>query len=178
MQSRQSRHLLLSLVRSKTELDGFALKQTLELSDGPAISLIGLVSSEEKWIQPAVLEKIRQAKSILGSKSRIASLSWLLRPTQTTFEFPVPMAGLFDQLQEMPKPIVVLASGDPGYFGLVRLAALSLPRNSFEVIPSASSIAWAFARLGVNWEDATVISFHGRKYEASLAERGVSLLQP
>ncbi len=178
MQSRQSRHLLLSLVRSKTELDGFALKQTLELSDGPAISLIGLVSSEEKWIQPAVLEKIRQAKSILGSKSRIASLSWLLRPTQTTFEFPVPMAGLFDQLQEMPKPIVVLASGDPGYFGLVRLAALSLPRNSFEVIPSASSIAWAFARLGVNWEDATVISFHGRKYEASLAELARSLATP
>ncbi|NNN12820.1 MAG: precorrin-6y C5,15-methyltransferase (decarboxylating) subunit CbiE [Acidimicrobiaceae bacterium] len=154
------------------------MQQNLDSTDGPGISFIGLLSSEEKWIQPTVLEKIRQAKSIVGSKNRIASLSWLVGPTQTTFEFPSPMADIFDQMQKMPKPIVVLASGDPGYFGIVRLAALSLPKNSFEVIPNASSVAWAFARLAVNWEDATVISFHGRKHGSSLAELESSLVNP
>ena len=125
-----------------------------------------------------MLDKIRQAKSIVGSKERIASLSWLIGPTQTTFEFPSPMADIFDQMQKMPKPVVVLASGDPGYFGIVRLAALSLPKNSFEVIPGASSVAWAFARLGVNWEDAVIISFHGRNYGASLAELESNLTNP
>ncbi len=145
---------------------------------GAAVSIVGLASTDSKWIQPAMLEKIRQAKSIVGSSSKIAKLSWLIEPNQEVFAFPSPMVDIFDQIPAMAKPVVVLASGDPGFFGIVRLAGERLPKDSFEVFPNASSVAWAFARLGINWEDATVISFHGRNQNDSLDELARVLNNP
>jgi precorrin-6B C5,15-methyltransferase / cobalt-precorrin-6B C5,C15-methyltransferase len=57
-------------------------------------------------------------------------------------------------------PAVVLASGDPGFFGIVR--ALRRAGLDVEVRPAPSSAAVAFARLGLPWDDALVVSAHGR----------------
>jgi len=57
-------------------------------------------------------------------------------------------------------PAVVLASGDPGFFGIVR--ALRARRIRPAVLPAVSSVALAFARLGLDWDDALVLSAHGR----------------
>jgi precorrin-6B C5,15-methyltransferase / cobalt-precorrin-6B C5,C15-methyltransferase len=54
----------------------------------------------------------------------------------------------------------VLASGDPGFFGIVRaLRERGLPAT---VLPAVSSVALAFARAGLPWDDAAVVSAHGR----------------
>ncbi|MGI5231545.1 precorrin-6y C5,15-methyltransferase (decarboxylating) subunit CbiE [Actinoallomurus sp. CA-142502] len=55
---------------------------------------------------------------------------------------------------------VVLASGDPGFFGIVR--ALRERGHTPEVLPAVSSVAGAFARIGLPWDDAVVVSAHGR----------------
>lgn len=57
---------------------------------------------------------------------------------------------------------VVVAEGDPGFFGVVR--ALRRPEHGLEleVLPAVSSVAAAFARAGMAWEDAQVVSTHGR----------------
>lgn len=61
--------------------------------------------------------------------------------------------------------VVVLASGDPGFFGIVRrLSALT----ELVVHPAPSSIALAFARLGIPWDDALVVSAHGRDPHAAI----------
>jgi len=62
----------------------------------------------------------------------------------------------------------VLASGDPGFFGIVRRLAERLGRERLDVRPAPSSVAVAFARLGVPWDDALVVSGHGRAPEAAL----------
>jgi precorrin-6Y C5,15-methyltransferase (decarboxylating) len=63
--------------------------------------------------------------------------------------------------------VVVLASGDPGFFGITRrLAAAHLP---FTVLPSPSSVATAFARLGLPWDEAVVVSAHGRPIGPALS---------
>ncbi|MGA5699424.1 precorrin-6y C5,15-methyltransferase (decarboxylating) subunit CbiE [Peterkaempfera bronchialis] len=58
---------------------------------------------------------------------------------------------------------VVVAEGDPGFFGVVR----TLRRPEFglelEVLPAVSSVAAAFARAGMPWDDALVVSAHGRR---------------
>ena len=59
-------------------------------------------------------------------------------------------------------PVVVLASGDPGFFGIVRLLAEHFGRGDLRVIPAVSSVALAFARAGIAWEDAVTVSAHGR----------------
>ncbi len=55
---------------------------------------------------------------------------------------------------------VVLASGDPGLFGPVRV--LRSEDVEAEVVPAVSSVALAFARAGLPWDDAVVASAHGR----------------
>jgi len=54
----------------------------------------------------------------------------------------------------------VLASGDPGFFGIVR--ALRERGLAVVVLPAVSSVALAFARAGLPWDDAVVVSAHGR----------------
>ncbi|MGD1218244.1 MULTISPECIES: precorrin-6y C5,15-methyltransferase (decarboxylating) subunit CbiE [Streptomyces] len=58
--------------------------------------------------------------------------------------------------------VVVLASGDPGFFGIVRALAGRFGPDQLDVHPGVSSVATAFARLGVPWDDAVVVSAHGR----------------
>jgi precorrin-6Y C5,15-methyltransferase (decarboxylating) len=58
--------------------------------------------------------------------------------------------------------VVVLASGDPGFFGIVRALAERFGAERLDVRPGVSSVAAAFARLGLTWDDAVVVSAHGR----------------
>lgn len=58
--------------------------------------------------------------------------------------------------------IVVLASGDPGLFGIVRALAGRFGPGALDVRPAAPSVAVAFARVGLPWDDAVVVSAHGR----------------
>ncbi|MEZ0064853.1 precorrin-6Y C5,15-methyltransferase (decarboxylating) [Streptacidiphilus sp. MAP12-20] len=58
--------------------------------------------------------------------------------------------------------VLVLASGDPGFFGIVRALAERFGTAALDVRPGVSSIARAFARLGAPWDDAVVVSAHGR----------------
>ncbi|MFF3466385.1 precorrin-6y C5,15-methyltransferase (decarboxylating) subunit CbiE [Streptomyces sp. NPDC002619] len=58
--------------------------------------------------------------------------------------------------------VVVLASGDPGFFGIVRALAERFGPALLDVRPGVSSVATAFARLGLPWDDAVVVSAHGR----------------
>ncbi|WP_329140578.1 precorrin-6y C5,15-methyltransferase (decarboxylating) subunit CbiE [Streptomyces sp. NBC_01476] len=57
---------------------------------------------------------------------------------------------------------VVLAGGDPGFFGVVR--ALRDPEHGLEVevIPGVSAVAQAFARAGMPWDDARVVAATSR----------------
>lgn len=59
--------------------------------------------------------------------------------------------------------VCVLASGDPLFFGIGGLVAKTLGAASVEIIPAPSSVQLAFSRLGLKWEDAEVISVHGRR---------------
>ena len=60
-------------------------------------------------------------------------------------------------------PVVVLASGDPGFFGIVRLLGERFGAADLRVLPAVSSVALAFARAGVSWDDAVTVSAHGRE---------------
>ncbi|MET9735222.1 precorrin-6y C5,15-methyltransferase (decarboxylating) subunit CbiE [Streptomyces sp. NPDC006458] len=76
-----------------------------------------------------------------------------------------PLAPALDTIEgyvAKERPVVVLASGDPGFFGIVRALAERFGRELLDVRPGVSSVATAFARAGLPWEDAVVVSAHGR----------------
>lgn len=72
----------------------------------------------------------------------------------------VRLDAMFDELAAHDR-VCVLASGDPGFFGIVR--ALREHGLDYEVHPAASSVAAAFAAVGLAWDDAVVVSAHGRE---------------
>lgn len=58
-------------------------------------------------------------------------------------------------------PVAVLVTGDPGVASLARPVLRRFGREACKVIPGISSVQAAFARLGVDWLGARILSAHG-----------------
>jgi precorrin-6B C5,15-methyltransferase / cobalt-precorrin-6B C5,C15-methyltransferase len=63
------------------------------------------------------------------------------------------------------KQMVVLASGDPNFFGIAGYLACHLDLDALEIIPNVSAVQLAFARIKESWEDAAFASAHSRPIE-------------
>ena len=67
---------------------------------------------------------------------------------------------------------VVLATGDPNFFGIADFMIKNFGKNAVEIIPNVSTVQEAFARVKENWNDARFLSVHGRG-EVRSEESGV-----
>jgi len=63
------------------------------------------------------------------------------------------------------KRMVVLASGDPNFYGIASYLTAKLGRNVVDIIPNVSAMQLAFARIRESWEDAVFVSVHSRPIE-------------
>lgn len=123
------------------------------------VSIVGLHGGQ--WFGTAAEDALRRADVLIGAQRQLDLLP---------ADFPAQQMALGGALEEVldeaaaragaGERVCVLASGDPGFFGVVRLAAARVDALSIHPAPSAVSIA--FARVGINWEDALVVSAHGR----------------
>lgn len=68
----------------------------------------------------------------------------------------------------------LLASGDPGFFGIAAVVLRRLPADEVRVWPAVSSMQLAFARAGAGWGGARLASLHGRPLESLAAHLGAS----
>lgn len=59
-------------------------------------------------------------------------------------------------------PIVVLASGDPFFYGVGATLSRQIPASEMTVIPAPSSFSLAASRLAWPLQDVTILSLHGR----------------
>ena len=77
------------------------------------------------------------------------------------------LAEWLDQVAQAAETesVVVLASGDPLFFGVGRKLAERLGQDQVEFRPSVTSIQAAFALLKEPWNDVETISLHGREAE-------------
>ena len=66
------------------------------------------------------------------------------------------------------RSIVVLASGDPLFFGIGARLVTALGGENVVIYPNISSVAAAFARIKEPWGNARVVSLHGRNNESVL----------
>ena len=69
------------------------------------------------------------------------------------------------------RQIAVLVSGDPGLYSMLSYLKRYLPAERLEVVPGISSIQLAFARAGMDWHDARIISLHGEARRKELLEQ-------
>jgi precorrin-6B C5,15-methyltransferase / cobalt-precorrin-6B C5,C15-methyltransferase len=102
------------------------------------------------------------AQVLVGTRRHLEAVG---NPEAKRLPFDGPLTGLLEVIGghvDAGERVCILASGDPGFFGIVRALAARFGSDAIEVHPAPSSVALAFARLGVPWDDAAVVSAHGR----------------
>ncbi len=133
------------------------------------ISVVGLVG--ESFGQDARIA-VGDATVLVGSTRQLALTAELRQGAAEQIELRGPLPALFDTIADRAdggQHVCVLASGDPGFFGIVGALSERFGRRRLVVHPAPSSVALAFARLGLPWDDATVVSAHGRPLPDALA---------
>ncbi|EKO14351.1 bifunctional cobalt-precorrin-7 (C(5))-methyltransferase/cobalt-precorrin-6B (C(15))-methyltransferase [Leptospira kirschneri] len=66
--------------------------------------------------------------------------------------------------------ICVLASGDPLFFGIGNLIRKKVGSEYVDFIPAPSSVQHAFAKIGIPWDDAKILSLHGRSVKGLITK--------
>lgn len=126
----------------------------------PSLAMVGLQGGE--WFGRAAGEALRSATVVLGAARHIAVLPEDVRARREPTGAPVTETlERAAALSDAGERVCIVASGDPGFFGLARLAASRFGR-ALTIHPAPSSVSLAFARARVAWDDAVVVSAHGR----------------
>lgn len=131
----------------------------------PAVHIIGLGVAEQAQLDAAACERITAAAVIIGSARQLQVVAPVLAAAGQV----VP-TRLLPKLAELPalladyaaKTVVVLASGDPLYYGIGRWFIRRYPRQYLHFYPAISSVQAACHQLGLALQDVQVVSLHGR----------------
>ena len=104
---------------------------------------------------------IRNADLLVGARRHLACFPELTSEKRIISK---DMAGLIADIKKRMKKekVVVLATGDPLFFGIGKRLIESLGKDHVLCRPNITSVAAAFSRAGLSWTDARVISLHGR----------------
>ena len=119
--------------------------------------MIRVVGWDGSALSPAAVAALAGATLVVGGGRHLAAVDVPAGAGRVVLG---DLAAGLDALATHDGDSVVVASGDPGFFGIVR--ALRRRGLDFEVLPAVSAVALAFARLGLAWDDAVVVSAHGR----------------
>lgn len=126
------------------------------------VYVIGIGPGETDYLLPAAKREIEKAECLIGAKRVLAQ-----------FRYPdkkkIYLDGRYKEVISYIKnnknrqKIAVLVSGDPGLYSFLGQVQPALKKEEYMVIPGISAMQFAFARIGEGWQDAKIISIHGRK---------------
>ena len=132
------------------------------------IIVVGIGPGDSAYLLPKAQKTIENARILVGGKRALADFSHSgARECAIGADIPGVLSFIRDALAA--DDVVVMVSGDPGYYSLLDALRRSFPIGQIEVIPGISSMQMAFARLALPWHAARLLSFHGREpHEAEL----------
>ncbi|HSK90387.1 MAG TPA: precorrin-6y C5,15-methyltransferase (decarboxylating) subunit CbiE [Euzebyales bacterium] len=107
------------------------------------------------------LTALARADVVAGGRRHLDATRHLWSPRAEEVALAGDLAPALERVAAAAAP-VVLASGDPGFFGIVRALGERVGAEALDVRPAASAITLAFARAGLSWDDARIVSAHGR----------------
>ncbi|MGB5634970.1 MAG: precorrin-6y C5,15-methyltransferase (decarboxylating) subunit CbiE [Waterburya sp.] len=128
------------------------------------IAVVGIGLDGEDGLTKDAQEILQQATFLAGSKRH---LSYFVDHPASKLE----LANLKTGIDEIAKAnlanhsVVILASGDPLFFGFGRLLLEYFDQSQIKFYPHFSSVQLAFNCLKIPWQDAQFISVHGRNLD-------------
>ena len=137
----------------------------------PSITLAGIGMGNYAGRTGEVQDCIREADLLIGAKRMLEAVSPTENSRAVRFSAYMPeeiLACIRENTAEWEdaekRHIVVLLSGDTGFYSGASALGQKLTQAgySYQVFPGISSVAAFAARLKVDWQDATLLSCHGR----------------
>lgn len=114
---------------------------------------------------------IRSAEVLVGGKRQLAMFAGQADTTWTLGANPG--AALEEVKKEtVGKRVVILASGDPLFFGIGERALEVFGSENVAFLPNVTALQKTFARLKLPWNEVRTVSVHGRKVTEFFAEFG------
>jgi precorrin-6Y C5,15-methyltransferase (decarboxylating) len=117
------------------------------------IHIIGIGSDGQSGLTARARELLNSAELILGSDNALDVVSGLKGERRRIGpDLQEVVRTLEDNLGK--KRMVIVASGDPLFYGVARYLCDRVGKDRFEVLPHVSSMQLAFARVKESWEEA------------------------
>ncbi|MEQ8791265.1 MAG: precorrin-6y C5,15-methyltransferase (decarboxylating) subunit CbiE [Pirellulaceae bacterium] len=115
------------------------------------VHIIGVGDDSFEGLSAAAQKLVAEADVLIGAERSLAAATGKAERIE--------VGGDFDRLVEVigdrpDQRIVVLAAGDPLFYGTARFLCDRLGKDRFEVVPHVSSMQLAFARVKESWDDA------------------------
>ena len=131
------------------------------------VTILGLGADGLAGISPRARAAFDEATFLAGGRRHLE----LVGPTAAeTFTITADLESLERRLlrRGVHEHCVVLASGDPLFYGIGRRLLGALGGEAVVVEPALSSVQLAFARVPSAWDDAVIASVHGRPLAETL----------
>lgn len=125
----------------------------------PKIAIVGCGPGSADYLPPAARQAVAEAEVLAGAE-RLLELFPESRAERIVVTGHI--ADVLDRIQAsaQEKPVAVLVSGDPCLFSLGLSVLKRFGRDRCRLIPAVSSVQVAFARAGLDWQDAKIVSAH------------------
>ena len=123
------------------------------------IHVIGAGIEGQEGFSRRALEIVEQADILIGGAGQLALFPDF---NGETLAIEANLAPVVECLAAAKGAAVVLASGDPLFFGIGRYLLRNLPDAELEFVPNVSSVQYAFAKIREPWDDAVFVSAEGR----------------
>lgn len=115
----------------------------------------------------AALERIESAEVLVGGRRHLAAFpNHPAKKRVIDRNLRETISWIGEQMAD--RRVVVLASGDPLFFGIGPLIRRNLGPENVRFLPNVTAVGAAFSRIGESWQDAEVVSLHGRDGESAL----------
>jgi precorrin-6Y C5,15-methyltransferase (decarboxylating) len=135
------------------------------------LALVGIGEDGVDGLSPVARCLIADAEFIVGGARHLKLAG---SPKCDSLVWPSPISeAIAPILARRGQRVVVLASGDPFFFGVGSIIAAHLPFDEIISLPAPSAFSLAASRLGWSLQDCILLSLHGRSFE-----RIVPHLQP
>ncbi|BCS88565.1 precorrin-6Y C5,15-methyltransferase (decarboxylating) [Pseudodesulfovibrio sediminis] len=130
-----------------------------------AVRIIGLAPGSLD-ITAKAKEALAAAHLVVGGKRLLAACpAMLLHKEAETLPITAPLSEVVNTIRNAMitgRRTVVLADGDPLFFGIAKRLSEDLGRENIVVEPNISTVQLAAARLKLPWQEMDFVSLHGR----------------
>ena len=126
------------------------------------ILVIGLSAAGAEALPPALVQRILAAQLLVGGLRHLHYFAEFAGETVAVSNNIDAVIWRVEQALRCDQAVVVLASGDPLWYGLGATLRRHFAAEQMEVIPAPTAAQLAFAALGEPWAGAALLSAHGR----------------